>query len=263
MKNRIGVKTPKYQLSMFSLLFILIGCWANCQSIGIGTATPDTSALVDFKSNNKGIIIPRLTQTQIRNLLPSQGMVLFNITDNKPMYYDGIYWKFFNDSIMPIQTGDKIAGGFVFYVDATGKHGLAATLADVTTSIEWGCFGVTTTATGTANGTGQANTTKIISLPCGSSNTAAALCDNLVLNGFSDWFLPSKDEIRLLILALNTKGYFPYTPPGILNRYWSSSEYADDRAWQCIISTAFDGASIVNDYWGKSGTYRVRAVRKF
>ena len=62
--------------------------------VGIGTTTPNTSALLEIKSTNKGLLIPRMTQVQ-RNAIPSPavGLQIYQ-TDNNPgfYYYNGIEW---------------------------------------------------------------------------------------------------------------------------------------------------------------------------
>lgn len=64
----------------------------------------------------------------------------------------------------------------------------------------------------------------------GKQNWANAItaCDQLELNGFSDWRLPTKEELDTLytILKLNGKGNFENSS------YWSSSEYNSYYAWR-------------------------------
>ena len=64
-----------------------------------------------------------------------------------------------------------------------------------------GCFGTNISgADGTAIGTGAQNTIDIVNANCSpymSGNSIAAnICDTLTLGGYSDWFLPSKDELK-------------------------------------------------------------------
>ena len=47
-------------------------------------AAPDNSALLDVKSNTKGALLPRMTQTQISLIVnPANGLIVFCTTDNK------------------------------------------------------------------------------------------------------------------------------------------------------------------------------------
>ena len=56
---------------------------------------PDVSAMVDIKSSNKGLLVPRMTQSDIEAISnPADGLLVYN-TDNKRFYYyDGgiLYW---------------------------------------------------------------------------------------------------------------------------------------------------------------------------
>jgi hypothetical protein len=71
------------------------------------------------------------------------------------------------------------------------------------------------------------------------------------LNGYSDWFLPSKDELNQLYLQKNVVG-------GFANYfYWSSSEYNYYKAWGQDFSAGYQG------YDGKGNPSNVRAVRAF
>lgn len=56
----------------------------NAGSIGIGTANPDNSALVDMLSVTKGVLIPRMTQSGISAIAsPSNGLMAYCTTDDK------------------------------------------------------------------------------------------------------------------------------------------------------------------------------------
>ncbi len=62
--------------------------------VGIGTNTPHSSALLDVSSTNKGVLIPRLTQTQMENLSnPVAGLQIYNTTKNCLYTYTGSSWS--------------------------------------------------------------------------------------------------------------------------------------------------------------------------
>lgn len=148
--------------------------------------------------------------------------------------------------------GQSYGGGIVFYVDATGKHGLIAATSDQNTVL-WGPSTITTNATGIALGTGQANTTAIITAQ-GVGSYAASICDQLVLNGYSDWFLPSKDELSYLYNQKTVVGGFGASATII---YWSSTESATNAAWIQNFNDGTQGS------YGKFVARATRAVRAF
>lgn len=64
-------------------LILLISGITNAQ-IGIGTSSPDTSAIIDFSSTTKGILLPRMTTLQqIALVNPAIGLVVYNTTTNQ------------------------------------------------------------------------------------------------------------------------------------------------------------------------------------
>jgi len=149
--------------------------------------------------------------------------------------------------------GQNYGGGIIFYLDYTGNHGLICADADQG-KVYWSNESKVTGATATDIGTGQANTMMIVTLlkPLGISS-AAQICDELELNGYNDWFLPSKEEVtqmyNLVPLAL---GGFSW------NTYWSSSETSLTNAW-CENFRLGEH----HDWNKNTSTYHVRAVRAF
>jgi hypothetical protein len=95
-------------------LFLMLGTVPAIAQIGIGTKTPAPSAALEVTSstNNKGILIPRVTATQKDAIAsPAQGLLVYQTT--APIgfyYYTGTSWK-----LMAIQTDiaskvDKVDG---------------------------------------------------------------------------------------------------------------------------------------------------------
>jgi hypothetical protein len=150
-----------------------------------------------------------------------------------------------------VQIGSFISGGIVFYLDGYGS-GLVCAESDQSTNANWGCNGNSIGGTGTGIGAGAANTIAIVA-GCLEAGIAARICNNLVLNGHSDWFLPSKDELNLMYQNLKLNGIGGFVD----GFYWSSSENSSGTAW-------LQNFSIGNQFsYGKFNYTRVRAVRAF
>jgi len=163
--------------------------------------------------------------------------------------------RFENQSIV---IGKTWQGGIIFYIDGTGEHGLVAAPTDQSSGIQWSNgSAIATGITGTAVGTGLANTNKIIKMQ-GAGSYAAKLCANLVIGQYSDWYLPSKDELNLMYYNIGPGAAAPLTNIGdfdINNLYWSSSEFREGDAWYHNFVNGQIGGTNKDQAWG------VRAVR--
>jgi len=147
--------------------------------------------------------------------------------------------------------GDSYGGGKIAYIDGSGIHGLIAAAADQSTGIYWHVSRTGTTgAVATAIGTGNANTNAIVAL-YGAESNAARICYDLSLNGYTDWYLPSYDELNQLYINRVAVGGFAS------DLYFSSSEYGSENARYQNFAFGF------SNYVYKESTLYVRAVRSF
>jgi len=156
------------------------------------------------------------------------------------------------------------AGGIVFYDKGSYTDGwryLEAAPSDQSESYPW--YSGTMFIPGivdTSIGAGQKNTLDIFILTFGMSGSSAAnLCKNQRIGGFSDWFLPSKDELNLMYMNLYQADLGDFAPGGA---YWSSSQYNPNilhvaAAWYQRFGGGFQGTSIATD------EMFVRACRSF
>ena len=90
---------------------------------------------------------------------------------------------------------------------------------------------------------------------------AIRICDDLVINGFDDWFLPSRDELNYMYGNLHLKGLGNFK----LNNYWTSSVYIE--TWwrtQMINFTNGKTAEYGSNFEGyNTDKAYVRAARRF
>jgi len=147
--------------------------------------------------------------------------------------------------------GQNYGGGIIFYINGTGQHGLIAAPKDQSDGwATWGCSGTLIETTSAGIGTGQSNTTAIVN-KCSEAGIAARLCDTLTLNGYTDWYLPSQDELNQMYLQKAVIGNMRH------DIYWSSTE---DGLYAAYYQFFGDG---LQSWTTKDVQYFVRAIRSF
>ena len=192
------------------------------------------------------------------------------------LYYNGSSWVSLpigaNGKVLVVQSGvptwmpttiltvgTSYGGGVIAYLlqsgdigyDPSVQHGLIAATRDQSTGVLWhnGTYTITY-ATGTVIGTGLSNTMAIIANQ-GAGSYAATVARSYTSGGFTDWYLPSKDELNKLYINKTAIGGF------LSATYWSSSENISINAWAQNF-----GSGALSNYSVYSTSY-VRAVRAF
>jgi len=155
--------------------------------------------------------------------------------------------------------GTSFQGGYVAYIlkqgdagyDVNVKHGLIAAPYDQSTGIPWyGGAYAAIGGTSAAIGSGNSNTNYLVA-QLGAGSYAARLCYDLVLGGYSDWYLPSQDELNKLYLSKTLIGGFDNSG------YWSSTEQDMYGAYYQNFGSGLESGH------DKLANYYVRAVRSF
>ena len=147
--------------------------------------------------------------------------------------------------------GDTYKGGIVFYLNPNGG-GLIAAPSDYPYLAMWGCYG---TAIYPYNGgaTGYQATLNIVA-GCNIPDIAADVCANMTHGGYTDWYLPSEDELQKLFEQKFVVGCSSNST------YWSSGESGNDPAHYAR-KRSFN--SLAAAYGAKYDLLQVRAIRAF
>ena len=160
-------------------------------------------------------------------------------------------------------------GGYVFYESATtidvatgiSTGGIYLATAPQTwgggsidPNASWGCSGTDISSTSVAVGSGAENT-RLINAGCATSDIASRLAADSTAEGFTDWFIPSRDELTLIYNNLKVNSLSNLQS----NNYWSSSQGTTSglgRYW-------WFGSSPASGEVTKTNSLPVRAIRAF
>jgi hypothetical protein len=248
------------------------GAITNSGKVIVGASSAaSASAVLEASSTTQGFLPPRLNyyqKTQITS--PVAGLTIWCSNcgaSGEMQVFNGAAWTNMSGGTaagtISLSIGSSYQGGKVAYIlvsgdpgyDVNTTHGLIVATSDQSTSdgIQWYNGSYTTTgATGTAIGTGLSNTNTIItSQGATATSYAAGLARAYEGGGYTDWYLPSKDELNKLYLNKTAIGGFEN------NFYWSSSEIDGNKAW----AQSFVNGGHYDSF--KYNTAYVRAIRAF
>lgn len=144
-------------------------------------------------------------------------------------------------------------GGYIFHLEEDGT-GMVVSPNDLSDVASWGCGGSTIGgADGSAIGTGKQNCDSILA-QCIDEFSAAFICNDVTLSGYSDWYLPSEKELEKIYLKIRKKGVGNFEN----NFYWSSTEGSTfNTAYHVRFDNGTSGLST------KTNAHFVRAIRNF
>lgn len=79
---------------LLSAFLFFIAYLSIAQNVGIGTTLPHSSAALEVKATNKGLLIPRITTAQRNSIAsPAKGLMVYDSSRNNYWYYTGNTWK--------------------------------------------------------------------------------------------------------------------------------------------------------------------------
>ncbi len=226
-------------------------CWSITSNPTL--VLPSSTANPFVLSNGAGL---GSFETTMNNLVPNTTYYVRTYATTSTGTYFSNQLTFTTGAASGLAIGQSYGGGIIFYLDNTGQHGLICGPSDIAAK-PWGCPGPCYSLP-TTFGAGAQNTTTIVSL-CSQQNTAAVACDQYSINGYSDWYLPSHSELKLIWQNL----YLNNVSASLSNgNYWSSSDLGADggcgRAWSYNFSCA-----CVNFWYGKETPIPSRPIRSF
>lgn len=162
--------------------------------------------------------------------------------------------------------GQSFGGGVVFHVyrDANNvEHGLICSIVDQSTGSIWS--NIDNALSGASSlWDGQSNT-NLMAAQTGATSGAWKLCNDYSYGGFTDWYMPAIDELRLLANNRYNVNKTLSTIVGsnllLINNYASSTEYDATDFWFLNSLQGFTSPGANKD--GSFGMAYVRAIRQF
>jgi len=225
-------------------------------NVGIGTSTPSSKAALDVSSTTQGVLVPRMTKVQRDAITSPTTSLLVYVSDGSPVgfyYYTGSAW-------VPLVSTITYSTSSPTIVTYAGQAIMVHT-ADYSGTLAWDntAYGVTS-ATSSTNG--QTNVATLTAIDI-TKFPAAYYCDTLTAYGYTDWYLPSLNELNMMCQSsLSLVGF-----ANNLTMYWSSTEVNATNAYAVAPNKYHLGAgsyiwSARENPFDKTVGTRCRCIRK-
>lgn len=257
---------------LITLFLVFASCSKNDDSSSGGSVTVPIVRISSCDSIKQGLLKTFNDSLRLLSCLNVQGCDSIRFGLFKPNTQDTIRLsaciKLSADDSLRIgllTIGKNYQGGMIAYFllpgdpgyDANKKHGLiVASKDELFLDGRWG-QNDHIARTEYAIGTGLANTNKIIQAQAGNASTYAAFFARSRRDGgYSDWFLPSRDELSKICTNKTVIGMTSGST------YWSSSEDIDKETNAKAWAVNF-GSCSMQIWFKQSSRWSVRAVRYF
>lgn len=158
-------------------------------------------------------------------------------------------------SFIPTTPGTPFGGG-LYAGQITEDDGITYAIivapkaqgGEASGTLAWKTTQTTTTGTDSLNN-GFNNTAAMVAAGI-SLHPAAQFCKGLSINGYTDWYLPAKDELNLIYTNQGSLDAF------VQNYYWSSTQNSSGTSWYQYFNTGYQTTN------SKATTGYVRGVRR-
>jgi len=112
-------------MRIFTLILLLLFSFPSIAQVGIGTSTPDPSAILDIQDTERGVLFPRMTSSQRDAIVdPAPGLIVFN-TDLGEIQINS------NSTVVPVWKAFSLAAVSVALPDQSVKY----SNTDITTDL--------------------------------------------------------------------------------------------------------------------------------
>ncbi|MGO4906366.1 ice-binding family protein [Flavobacterium sp. W20_MBD1_R3] len=129
-------------MKKYFIISLLIISLNSIAQIGIGTSSPDASAILDLSSTTKGFLMPRMTTLQQSNLVnPAVGLIVYNITTsqietNKGDGFGAALWSSVSSvgTTAPLGTNTTQLATTAFVMENTGGYATVNSIIPTTSN---------------------------------------------------------------------------------------------------------------------------------
>ena len=221
----------------------------------------NTENHIESSTVQRNISTPNITLQEL--IWNKTYYVWVSVTENN---IESVKSQVISQQLIPTRIGQMDPGGGIIFFDkgffSDGWQYLEVAPADTETETSQPICGLNTLNNGI--GFGRNNTRLQVEYfnQDGRRNSPAGICGNLVISGYNDWFLPSLEELQLILNNLKRRGLGGFRD----TFYWSSSNRIIN--FSNIPRTALPGygehaPGAIVLVTSALGSYYVRAIRAF